>query len=75
MNQKTFLTLAILCVTITQSDAIERSPLLRASDGDKAHYFGVGLALSNDHALVGAPYAQGNSGAVYQFKNLGVCRT
>ncbi|RZK73061.1 MAG: hypothetical protein EOO85_18160, partial [Pedobacter sp.] len=55
MKQKLFLSLTIFSLSLSHAGAIERSPLLRASDGDAGHYFGVSVALSGDHGLVGAP--------------------
>ena len=47
---------------------------LTAADGKKQHYFGVDVAVSGDHALVGAKGdgdRAGNAGAVYLFKRMG----
>ena len=48
-------------------DWIQQAKLL-ASDGDGWHYFGVGVALSEDLAMVGAPKYDGDTGVVYEFQ-------
>jgi parallel beta-helix repeat protein len=48
-------------------DWVQQAKLL-ASDGDGWHYFGVGVALSGDRAMVGAPKYDGDTGVVYEFQ-------
>lgn len=56
-----------------ESDVVNQSVKLLASDGHTKNNFGYSMSLSGDKALIGAQYADNSSqktGAVYYFKGL-----
>jgi hypothetical protein len=67
-------TAAVVCPETLTVDPWCQQAKLTASDGNAGHWFGAGVSLSSDTALVGAPHADGlnpDSGAAYVFKRSG----